>query len=567
MSMKLCLKIFALIGFLVLYSCTSSVSGNGSQVGNPIVTGCVLDSLNYPIVNANIVMRPYNYTVKDSVVENRVYTTNTDEDGKYQFIIGLDTGSYIIEIVQNDSLKAIVEKFKIERYDSLIFNSIIGKTGDIKGVIKNSFNSNVYLLGLNEFAKTDSVGFFNLSGIPNGVFSVLIENTSYDSTITIDNIEVLSEQSVDIGVIEFDENNPPYNLKILIPISDTCYWDSFDNVNNIGNIEFRYSSSELDTNDISLYLLYFGEDSLNLEKIYEGVDTLIFIDSIKPETKYFFRLFVTDLVDTQDLSSSFSTIKINSIQSYISMNNKSFIMGNNNGDSDELIQHEVMFNYDVLVDKSEVSQLYYAQIMNSIYDTLIQVEWDTLLGKGDSFPAYYVNWFEAALFCNARSKIEGLDSCYAYKNINVITDTGVILDSVLFNFSSNGYRLPTEAEWEFICRAYSTGEYYWNDSVPENYAVFNQGKLNKINSKVPNNFNLYDINGNVWEWCNDFYDENYYAVSDSINPQGPINGLNKVIRGGSWSGDLHSIRITDRFGYSPKTSVSDGGFRCLRKIN
>ena len=111
----------------------------------------------------------------------------------------------------------------------------------------------------------------------------------------------------------------------------------------------------------------------------------------------------------------------------------------------------------------------------------------------------------------------------------------------------NGYRLPTEAEWEYACRAGSEGKYSFGDNELElgQYAWYhsNSGRMtHPVGGKPPNGFGLYDMYGNVWEWCQDWYDWEYYEQAPSDDPKGPVSGTRHVMRGGSFS-QAQAVRL------------------------
>ncbi len=130
-----------------------------------------------------------------------------------------------------------------------------------------------------------------------------------------------------------------------------------------------------------------------------------------------------------------------------------------------------------------------------------------------------------------------------------------------------GYRLPTEAEWEYATRAGTTGEYNVAGQSVEALGWINtnsNGSTRRVAQKMPNAFGLYDTHGNIFEWVNDWWDANYYATSSSANPQGPSSGTDKVIRGGAWFYDAYVARSAFRGQGSPSGHSGLYGFRLAK---
>ncbi len=176
-------------------------------------------------------------------------------------------------------------------------------------------------------------------------------------------------------------------------------------------------------------------------------------------------------------------------------------------------------------------------------------------------PADNLNWWDAASFSNWLSRREGLEVFY---DDNDLKRRAVSVD---MNWDANGYRLPTEAEWEYACRAGSQTAYYWGDRMDDRYCwhAGNAGRMtHAAGALLPNAFGLWDMLGNVAEWCNDWYDEDFYQESPQAGPRGPALGTHRVIRGGSWSFDAHGCRCSDRFFLRPTDKFEDLGFRLVR---
>ncbi|MCH5377012.1 MAG: SUMF1/EgtB/PvdO family nonheme iron enzyme, partial [Planctomycetes bacterium] len=227
-----------------------------------------------------------------------------------------------------------------------------------------------------------------------------------------------------------------------------------------------------------------------------------------------------------------------------------FLMGSERGEPDELPVHEVAIDA-FLMDRYEVTQAVYAKM-------------DPINGshfKGPELPTEMISWGKAALYCNLRSEAEGLEPCY--------NEFGEC------DFEATGYRLPTEAEWEYACRAGSDASYcYGSDSSRlDQYAWYsaNAGKkTNPVGRKKPNAWGLFDMHGNVAEWCQDFYDPDYYRHSPAANPRGPAEGVKNVLRGGHWGSSADACQSARRFseepGFSDACFARDAiGFRCVRK--
>lgn len=228
-----------------------------------------------------------------------------------------------------------------------------------------------------------------------------------------------------------------------------------------------------------------------------------------------------------------------------------FLMGDNNGEADEKPAHKVRLSA-FYMDTLEVTQKAYQSLM----------EKNPSKSKGPDKPVEQVDWFHAILFCNMRSLKEGLKPCYDP-------------NSLACDFSAPGYRLPTEAEWEYACRAATPGHYSFGDAPAKLTACAwfkdNAGQTtHPVGQKAPNPWGLYDMHGNVAEWCHDFYAESYYLKSEALDPRGPTAGDKCVLRGGSWRTTADACRSAARNCETPRFADacfgSDAcGFRCVRR--
>jgi len=180
-------------------------------------------------------------------------------------------------------------------------------------------------------------------------------------------------------------------------------------------------------------------------------------------------------------------------------------------------------------------------------------------------PVEKVSWYDAVLFCNGLSKLSGLDTCYSFAAAGA---TDAVCD-----FAKKGYRLPTEAEWEYACRGGTTTTYWWgNDTVGMGARVYtpNYGAPNTTipaGSLLPNAYGLYDMQGNGWKWCNDWISQ-MYGASAVTNPKGPATGVTRVLRGGVWIGSFFVLdkyyRSSYRGNLNPGVVNEYTGFGCAR---
>ena len=189
--------------------------------------------------------------------------------------------------------------------------------------------------------------------------------------------------------------------------------------------------------------------------------------------------------------------------------------------------------------------------------TVTQQEYQAVMGNNPShtqtenYPVETVSWYAALEYCNALSKKHRLKSAYVIGG-----------DEVTWNVTANGYRLPTEAEWEYACRAGTTAGYNTGDTITFADARFQAGEPAAVGIFAPNAWGLYDMHGNVYEWCWDWYGD--YSGEPQTNPRGPESGARRVIRGGSAASDAEHLRSAERGRVEPSVRNVNLGFRVAR---
>jgi formylglycine-generating enzyme required for sulfatase activity len=224
----------------------------------------------------------------------------------------------------------------------------------------------------------------------------------------------------------------------------------------------------------------------------------------------------------------------------------SFLMGSPesdaDADADEFPQHEVLLTKPIYIGRTEVTQRQWKSLMQ----TAPWKEKDSVQ-EGDEFPASWISWDDAIEFCH---RLSAQENCI--------------------------YRLPSEAEWEFACRGgvstrWSSGD---DHNQLDMHAWFrpnaldsDEGYPHAVAQKKSNNYGLYDMHGNVREWCSDWYSEIFYKSRPRKDPTGPSTGQARTLRGGAWNNDAKDLRNAARMGFRPDFRSSQYGFRIVREYS
>jgi len=203
-------------------------------------------------------------------------------------------------------------------------------------------------------------------------------------------------------------------------------------------------------------------------------------------------------------------------------------------DNDEGPVHRIKISRPFYMGKYEVTQQQYYVVAKSKPSKF----------KQEGRPVENVSWDQAERFCRKLSEIKG-----------------------------GSYRLPTEAEWEYACRAGSQDRFYFGDDLTysqiEQYAWYSENSdstTHLVGEKKPNSFGLYDMHGNVWEWCGDWYATDYYRNSIAVDPHGPLIGKSRVLRGGGWFRRARYCRSASRSSCEPVYIQNYVGFRIVLEV-
>jgi formylglycine-generating enzyme required for sulfatase activity len=270
----------------------------------------------------------------------------------------------------------------------------------------------------------------------------------------------------------------------------------------------------------------------------------------------------------------------------ISSKDKSFMMGldaneaplQSNGQpwACYLGKHQVTFSYDYCVDAKLVTQ----------------GEFSTLMGFNPSkhktadltLPVDAETWYDAVLYCNKKSLKDGLEPAYSYGAVTLNGMSASNIEGVTLDLKKSGYRLPTNAEYEYAERADATGLYFFSATKAANitdlgavyawYSVNSQGVSQPVGMLKPNPWGLYDIVGNLFEWENDW--EGPYLTTPEVDPTGPAMGtscggydvgIQRMAKGGSWHTDVAThMRIGYHYKWKPASVHAELGFRCVATL-
>ncbi len=346
------------------------------------------------------------------------------------------------------------------------------------------------------------------------------------------------------------KNYPLSLILIIFVLGIINYYCSRDSINIIPDKLTIQSVSKNQTfwgDTITFYGKAFGEADEFTYLSYEDILSIpstkclkwnqITIKFIIPKNIHSGKFKIFKQYDTSN--SVYLTIRKRPEIELIKIKATNFIMGSNEGIPDESPPHRVNITKDFYIGKYEVTQLLWNLLMKS----------NPSKTKESNHPVHNIKWHDAIKFCNTLSLLDGFEPSY------IINDS-----NIYWNRKANGWRLPTEAEWEL-----ASGKFlYAGSSNPDEIAWFDINSANQthpIGTKKPNEYGIYDMSGNVREWCWDSYDPLFYSRSETNDPHYYNNSSENVARGGGFSDGSNLLRRTSRI---HKQNLDCTGLRIVR---
>lgn len=572
------LRYWVLQGVLLGSACT--LMGPEKEWNNPVdrVVYCVpeIDSLTQRgevRINRSIIFTAYAHCTDDSTVKylwsvDKNTSIDTTTQNFREFKWGLkDTGVHIISVKAINAFGNVSGSFEDSVFLHVSYPYIsnpISDTsvnqfaqikkaltaGDADGIVKK------YYWSIADTGWTDSS-----SSASDAV--VVLENASGGPLrvrwAVVDDDELMTSDTFSVNF-----NRGPDSLVLLQPAAGKDVpFDMYSSVNNVGTILCTYAAFDPDENDVFVYTFEVVNEAGDTLLLYHGQKDTARIENVPALSQLRWWLKAKDAFgDSVTTAGTFTVQRPSSLpEGMVPVSNmtvKVFRMGQTGFDTSESPIHAVQFSDKLLIDTTEVTNAEYAEIVGGTTD-----ESDTA-----EYPVSGISWFDAVLFCNKKSISRGYDTAYVYSSI--IETDGVVtgFENFSTHYQTSGFRLPTEAEWEYANRLDSLTLYFWGNDLLQaqvySWTRDNSGdRKHNVATKRPSRNNLYDMAGNVWEWCNDWYAADYYQKSPELDPAGPESGTQKVLRGGSYQNSNYFVQSGTRSKLDPSFTSSAVGFRTV----
>ncbi|WP_258367509.1 SUMF1/EgtB/PvdO family nonheme iron enzyme [Mesotoga sp. TolDC] len=338
-----------------------------------------------------------------------------------------------------------------------------------------------------------------------------------------------------------------------------------DSINQPLVLSLSWDCDDADGDSVT-YDVYFGTSSdLRVKESTGNSAKSINKSGLSYNTTYYWKVVAKDSkgATTEGPIWKFTTSKVP--EGMVLVEKGSFIMGDSSGlgFDRERPAHEVIIDYEFAIGKYEITfDEYDVFCRDSNRESANDEGW----GRGRR-PVINVTWYDAVAYCNWLSESEGLPKAYD-ENGKLLDKNGRVTDDpseVL------GYRLPTEAEWEYVAKggnSISFHRYSGGDEVGKVAWYYSNsfGKTHEVGKKTCNELGLFDMSGNVWEWCSDSYNDDFYSRSSGKNPYNNEISSFRVSRGGGFSDSANYLRVESRFYYNTLTAAKDLGFRICRTV-
>lgn len=491
------------------------------------------------------------------------HSIDTTTDGKHLFVWS-----------KNDTGQKVISVWAINEYDMLSNQAIIRVIVKSSKPVISKLNDTIVSEGARverEFSAIDKDGkivkYYWSTKDSGWEDSAVVNNTTYKASFSKGKEWIMSIRwaAVDDDYLFTEDtfkiifNHSPDS--VWLAGNDTLSFVSYSHQNNSGIVKCVFAAIDQDSIDTITYFLIVKNLQQDTILSYTGRDTFTLLPDMTPATKYEWKIVAKDLFGDSAASHGWfwtATIPASPIgMKLITAQDKYFKMGQSGFDTSETPIHTVGFSYSFWIDTIEVTNGQYAEVMG------LPVPETSFI----NLPVTNISWYDAVLYCNTKSKKEKRDTVYVYTS-KEDNNKDVFLTNLKINYTANGYRLPTEAEWEYACRKDSLTLFFWGNSSTEAVLYVwtkenSGGEVHAGAMKKPNAFGLYDMSGNVWEWCNDWFDPFYYTKAPFLDPVGPSEGVEKVIRGGSFSTSLYFSQCGTRSKISPLTKANNIGFRTI----